>query len=251
MRDLNPVTGLVVLVFSLLGCISRNTPPPHITLPLACGSQNQPNTEVILIPGGVFGRQNLPSFYLDKVEVTAGAYNECVAADHCDAIERAGECNANRPDHPANCIRYSQARAYCAWRGSRLPTALEWAWAARGREESRRYPWGDRDASCDLAIIPVKPDEHGIAQLPGCSHYGTWPTGSRQAGATRDGVLDMVGNVMEWTEPTNRHGLGLILGGSWSYGAPNSVEEFLVWSWDHGSVDVGFRCARDIESRCR
>lgn len=96
------------------------------------------------------------------------------------------ECNwvlDGRDDHPINCIDWPTAQAFCVWDGGRLPTAAEWELAARGVED-RTFPWGE-DLPTD-------------ALLCGHATHGTCPVGSRTAGATPDGLYDMVGNVREW-----------------------------------------------------
>lgn len=94
-------------------------------------------------------------------------------------------------DHPADDLTFDEAH-HAAGRiaerchiALRLPTEAEWEHLARGPED-RRYPWGDRfDASCaNLA-------EAGVGH--------TEPVGSRPAGASAAGVLDLAGNVDEWT----------------------------------------------------
>ncbi len=88
--------------------------------------------------------------------------------------------------HPVAETTWEGARAYCAWRGARLPTEAEWEAAARGRE-GRLYPWGD--------AVPTS------ARLP----YGKpAPVGSYPAGATPQGVHDLAGNLAEWTSTLYR-----------------------------------------------
>jgi formylglycine-generating enzyme required for sulfatase activity len=84
-----------------------------------------------------------------------------------------------------------QALAYCSSRDARLPTDGEWEKAARGTD-GRRFPWGNDTPTCDHAVIYAT-DVEGAR----CGHEGTLPVGSRPAGASPYGALDMVGNVSE------------------------------------------------------
>lgn len=129
-----------------------------------------------------------PGFFIDTHEVTAEAYAACVEAGACQAsTQRNRWCTANnerRQDHPVNCLRFTDAQAYCAWAGKRLPTELEWEIAARGRD-GRRFPWGDGK--------PERPDE-----LPDCVGTNTSPVGCHVWDRSPFGILDAAGNEMEW-----------------------------------------------------
>ena len=137
----------------------------------------------------------LSTFAIDALEVTVSDFDVCVAAGECTA--RAAETGCHPPndaawaDHPANCTTWSQAATYCAWKGKTLPTEAQWERVAEG-PENLRWPWGDRpNPTCDLAVI--------VTGGPGCGTDSTFPVGSLPAGATAEGVLDMTGNVAEWT----------------------------------------------------
>lgn len=92
---------------------------------------------------------------------------------------------AGYADHPVTETTWAGARAYCAWRGARLPTEAEWEAAARNGDD-RLYPWGNAAPSTDLAHLRGANGE-------------TAPVGSRPAGATPSGILDLSGNLAEWT----------------------------------------------------
>jgi iron(II)-dependent oxidoreductase len=92
--------------------------------------------------------------------------------------------------HPVNEVTWNGARAYCAWRGGRLPTEAEWEAVARGRE-GRLYPWGRQPVTAERAVYARRSNE-------------TEPVGSRPAGATPEGVHDLAGNVAEWTSTLYR-----------------------------------------------
>jgi formylglycine-generating enzyme required for sulfatase activity len=104
----------------------------------------------------------------------------------------------DRRDHPQNGLTWEQARAYCAWTGARLPSEAEWEYAAKGPVH-RVYPWGDTPApTCanETAVF----DEAGTVAGYGCGTGGTWPVGSKAAGAAWSGALDLGGNLWEWVE---------------------------------------------------
>lgn len=93
-------------------------------------------------------------------------------------------------DHPAAEVTWAGARAYCQWRGGRLPTEAEWEAAARG-PEGLRYPWGEAPPDATRAHVNGDPD-------------ATAPVGSLPAGASPFGVLDMSGSLAEWTSTLKR-----------------------------------------------
>jgi len=144
-------------------------------------------------------------FWMGKHEVTVLQYEACDAAG-CTAPsvqdwDGAGwglNTVAERPTHPQNGLQWQQAADYCAWREMRLPTEAEWEYAAKGPVH-RKYPWGDGpEPTCanDTAVFNEAGGEAGY----GCGGGGTAPVGSKPAGASWSGALDMSGNVWEWVE---------------------------------------------------
>ena len=137
----------------------------------------------------------LGGFYLDKTEVTNAAYLEYLRETKTLPPERwatkYGSLRPSKPEEPVTLVDWFEVLAFAEWAGKRLPSEEEWEAACRGME-SHRYPWG-KDPDEGLANSPAKM-EPGI-------NMGTrrvLPVGSFPGGATRGGLLDMIGNVEEW-----------------------------------------------------
>lgn len=148
----------------------------------------------------------LDAFWIDRTEVTNARYvqflnvqgghtgtcggHDCIETkveDKCSHILRQEGryvVESGFEDHPVTQVTWYGAQAYCEWAGVRLPTEAEWEKAARGGD-GRFYPWGNEAADC------------GKAQYGDCGGM-TVPVGSRPAGASPYGALDMAGNVWEW-----------------------------------------------------
>lgn len=130
----------------------------------------------------------LSSFALDRTEVTVAEYAECVADGACtapaDITNYDYPCPDLADDYPVVCVDWFQANDYCSWKNALLPTEAQWEKAARGTDE-RIYPWGNAPPTCTLA----NHYECGVQLLP---------VGSKPAGASPYGALDMSGNVFEW-----------------------------------------------------
>ncbi len=204
----------------------------------------------------------VPSFYIDKKEVTRQDYARCVDSGKCKTPQQGEGCSWNLPKHdnfPINCVSWGDAAAYCGWAGKRLPTEAEWEKAARGND-GRLYPWGSQpEASCGHAVMS---DSTGV----GCGKGGAWAVGSKPSGASAYGALDMAGNVSEWvddwynadqykaseyTHKGPRAGTEKVVrGGSYKDGAEHlrsaSRESRDPSLKGPAAVELGFRCAKDM-----
>jgi formylglycine-generating enzyme required for sulfatase activity len=131
------------------------------------------------------------SFLIDRYPVTNAEYAQFLEATKRSApwTWPGGKYPAGEDDYPVTGVSWEEAAAYAAWAGKRLPTAEEWEKAARGTD-GRVYPWGNdwREDACwtDAADCP-----QALAR--------TTPVGAFPAGASPYGVMDMCGNVAEWT----------------------------------------------------
>ncbi|GJL75726.1 SUMF1/EgtB/PvdO family nonheme iron enzyme [Nitrosomonas sp.] len=102
----------------------------------------------------------------------------------------------NSPNQPVVGICWFEARAYCAWlraqtgQSYRLPTEVEWEAAASGKA-GRRYAWGDTldETRCNIA------DTQWRCTTP----VGVFPSGDTPPSASESGIVDLLGNVWEWT----------------------------------------------------
>lgn len=150
-------------------------------------------------------------------------------------------------NYPALKVSWYGAKAYCAWAGRDLPTEAQWEYAAKGME-NRRFPWGNDDPVCSLA------------RFSGCGNSPV-EVGSLLSGANVWGVLNLAGNVAEWTNdryaadyysqspqenppgPINGY-YRVIRGGSWqSTYLPLQTFNRKWAGADENINSVGFRCA--------
>lgn len=104
---------------------------------------------------------------------------------------------------PVTGMTWRQATELAALLGGRLPTSPEWEWmAGRG---VHRYPWGAESSAADGAVR---------ANVRGIGPDAVTPVGAFPAGSTADGLLDVAGNVWEWTATAVPSGF-VIRGGSY------------------------------------
>ncbi len=129
------------------------------------------------------------AFWIDSTEVTNDEYRRCVADGACDPPHRSVEFDdPTLADHPVLWVDWFQARQYARWAGKRLPSEAEWEYAARAGVRTS-YPWGLRwqDAAANA-----------FGTRTGDSFSGSSPVGS--FGANAWGLVDVLGNAMEWVE---------------------------------------------------
>ncbi len=127
-------------------------------------------------------------YWIYKTEVTNAMYGKFLAANlkHPRPLYWKKVALLSAPDQPVVGVTWDDAIAYCKWAGVRLPTEVEWEYAARGGD-GRKYPWGKEEPDATRAIFGL-PEEGGKPGTPG----------KLDAGASPFGVRDMAGNVWEW-----------------------------------------------------
>lgn len=109
----------------------------------------------------------------------------------------AGPDSEALPDHPAVHIAFADAEAYAAWAGKALPTEAEWEYAARGGLEDADYAWGDELAPGGAILANYWQGLFPFANQRADGGYRTTPVGAYPPNGY--GLVDMVGNVWEWT----------------------------------------------------
>ncbi len=199
----------------------------------------------------------LDAYYIDKFEVTNQMYADCDSPE-CREPRQHGSISRTAyfsspfyNNYPVIYVDWWMARAYCAWRGARLPTEAEWEKAARGTD-GRVFPWQSQERDCFYS------------NLSGCTN-DTTQVDAYEAGRSPYGLYDMSGNVWEWTsslfqpypydpddgrESPTKTGKRVLRGGSFHMfgvksGAARSDTRFDVDPSYYGAY-VGFRCAKDI-----
>lgn len=114
----------------------------------------------------------------------------------CWRYPRGPQREPGAPDHPVVQIAYPDAIAYAAWAGRRLPTETEWEYAARAGSTST-YPWGEEAAPGGRLMANTWQGSFPYRNDGALGWTGTSPVGSFPANGF--GLVDMIGNVWEWT----------------------------------------------------
>ena len=249
----------------------------------AGGPRAQPDLDLVAIPGGRFvmgdagGDDNeaprtvsVAPFRLMRHEVTNRQFADFVAASgfRSDVEKRGagwvwarrwrltegadwrhpngpGTDLRRRWDHPVVQVSARDAAAFCAFHGLRLPSEEEWEFAARGLD-GRRFPWGDDPPA------EGRPRRGNFGAIACCAadladgYLRTAPVGRYADGASPFGLLDMAGNVWEWTSSRfpGRPEWVALRGGGWG-----NDPYCLRTSYRHGNPPdigldmVGIRCA--------
>ncbi len=162
-------------------------------------------------------RENVPSFYMDRTEVTNAEYKRVVPSHEFPL----GEANL-----PVTNVIYAEAEAYAKKVGKRLPTEAEWEKAARGTD-GRKFPWGN-DFDANRVASRAHPGKTltsrpSMVKKPGQCAIGTSrvrPVGSVPSGVSPYGCVDMAGNAWEWVQGFNQGNQQqrLLRGGAVGYG---------------------------------
>ncbi|MFQ5451353.1 MAG: formylglycine-generating enzyme family protein [Nitrospinaceae bacterium] len=241
------------------------------------GSGSSIDSDMVLIPEGVFTMGSSPrdidwvvkkffsasrdwyldetparkiylgDFYIDRFEVTNAQYEKFRKAAGLPEPKFMDSRRFNEPGQPVVGITWNQAVEYCRWAGKRLPTEEEWEKAARGAS-ARHYPWGNEPDN----------DKANIRGLEDNFRY-TAPVGQYEEGKSPYGVMDMAGNVWEWTtdwyQPYegNKHendmygtSLRVIKGGSWNSNMDLARSAIRGKALPDQRLNyIGFRCARE------
>jgi formylglycine-generating enzyme required for sulfatase activity len=202
-------------------------------------------------------RIEIKPYYIDKYPVTNAEFKKFLDATHYHAKDDLNFLkdwtNGSYPEgwdnKPVTWVSLEDARAYAKWAGKRLPHEWEWQFAAQGTD-GRTYPWGN---AWDAKAVPA-PDQGRTMRSP--DNVDAHPSGAAPLG-----VMDLVGNVWQWTdEYVDEHTrAGILRGGSY-YQPQGSIWYFpqaykndnhgklllMAPSYDRSGA-LGFRCVKDAQ----
>jgi len=197
------------------------------------------------------------SFWIDTYPVTNAQFKKFLDSTHYHPQDdlnflrdwKDGNFPAGWETRPVTWVSSEDARAYAAWAGKRLPHEWEWQYAAQGND-GRIYPWGN---DWNASAVPVADK--------GRTMRGPDAVDAHPQGRSPFGVMDLVGNVWQWTEEfTDDHTRGAILRGGEYYQPQGSIWYFpqTYRLNEHGKLlltapgldrsgGIGFRCTQDAE----
>jgi formylglycine-generating enzyme required for sulfatase activity len=202
-------------------------------------------------------RIHIRSFWIDKYPVTNAEFKNFLDATHYCPVDdhnflkdwKNGSFPLGWEHKPVTWVSLEDARAYAKWAGKRLPHEWEWLYAAQGND-ARAYPWGN-----DWIEEAVPKPDVGRNMAPPSD------VTAHLKGASALGVMDLVGNVWQWTdEYIDEHTRAAILRGGSHY-QPQGSRWYFPQAYrlsEHGkyllmapSLDrsgaIGFRCVVDSE----
>ena len=200
-------------------------------------------------------RLKLAAFHIDRFPVTNGQFKAFMAAtkyrpadDHNFLRDwKRGAPPRGAENKPVTWVALEDARAYAAWAGKRLPHEWEWQYAAQGHD-GRLFPWGN---AWNSAHVPAP--NRGRTLLPPAD------VDAHPGGASPFGVMDLVGNVWQWTDEfiDDHTRTGVLRGGSayqpqtshWYFPQAYQLDQhgkyLLMSPGKDRSGMVGFRCVVD------
>lgn len=192
-----------------------------------------------------FRKAKLKPFFIDRYEVTYKEYREFLEATGYNPLPSWIEQIIPAVNYPVVGVSWYDAKAFCQWKGKRLPTQDEWEYAARGKER-RLYPWGNEDPDgtrgnfADInADVPWKNKDlnDGYKLLS--------PVGSYREGATPEDVYEMAGNAKEWTATVDtKSDAAVVKGGSFENAFDDmQAADQRLYSLNTIHNSLGFRCA--------
>lgn len=217
--------------------------------------------EMIRVEGGrynlAYGNSQLPwhkneievqPFLIDRCEVTNREYKQFVdATGAAPPIAWRYASNLSEiDDKPVVGLRVDEAMAYARWVGKRLPTALEWQAASRGRE-GWAHPSGTITDFGNLTQRRARPTyEQMMASYAAQVHRADEPARWDPV----DGPINMFANVQEYTSSINVDANEtVIMGASWGDPLDEiTLASHVMMPTFGNNARLGFRCAKSVDS---
>jgi iron(II)-dependent oxidoreductase len=244
--------GLVALALATGAAVADEPIPDNPLIPIAAGpfvfgsdtgNDNERPRQVIL--GAAFA--------MNRTEISNAQYQRFVDATGHRSAFYGGHPLLGLANHPVVGVSWDDANAFCAYYGLELPSEQQYERAARGTAGAL-FPWGDAPVGDTRA-------NHGAEVCcggdDGDGYEMTAPVGAFPAGASPEGILNLVGNVWEWTRDFYAPYVGdpspdvagkyhVLRGGAWN-SDPSHLTTTYRLAYDPAfrfAANGGFRCVR-------